>query len=53
MVECSYLTIVCDIVLPVLSDELEKLKMKQSLATARVERNDMSNFLQVFCGVDF
>ena len=53
MVECSYLTIFFDIVLPVLSDALEKLKMKQSLTTARVERNEMSNFLQLFCGFDF
>jgi len=53
MVECSYLTLFCDIVLLVLSDELEKLKMKQSLTTARVERNEISNFLQLFCGIDF
>lgn len=53
MVECSYLTLFCDIVLLLLSDELEKLKMKQSLTTARVERNEISNFLQLFCGIDF
>lgn len=40
-------------VLQVLSDEPEKLKMRHSLTTARDERNEVSDFLQLSCGIDF